>query len=189
MVFKLPGKSSIRYGGNKAMRVVRKTRPQGFTLVEILVAALLLSGSLIVIMKLWSVSRSITEGSRNTAEYYTIARQETERARTSSDKQFLTSATATTIGPRTGFAFIFQNSSATYTLPLTVTTNYDQNGLPVSSGGYYQAVSEYRRIMTGTEADPNKQLGVQKVDIYVLPRATGDKQVYETSMFFTEVGL
>lgn len=53
-----------------------------FTLVEILVSAMLLTLSLSAVVTLWSVSRSTTERSRDMAEYYIVAHHEAERYRT-----------------------------------------------------------------------------------------------------------
>lgn len=182
---------------------IQKTRRRshrGFTLTEILVAVLLLSGSLTAIFKLWSVSRNITEHSRDTAEYYAIARQEAEKDRL------------------TGFKSIFNPANSTYgtwttsgTPPNTTLvftgkprfTDYDQNGNALATvtsltaaatlGAYYRAVSTYS-LMSGSTAfgspeyvDSAKRLGVQKIQVYAISNVT--KSVYDTSLFFTQWGV
>jgi prepilin-type N-terminal cleavage/methylation domain-containing protein len=147
-------------------------RRGGFTLVEILVAVLLLSGSLVAIMQLWSVSRSITERSRDTAEYYAIARQELERDRVNG----------------------FDGVTAVLSTPRT--TDYDQNGAVVATGSttaFYRAISTYSLVSTsptsGVPEPVGKQLGVQVVVIYTMNNGTVGPEVYRTTMFFTSAGV
>jgi prepilin-type N-terminal cleavage/methylation domain-containing protein len=178
------------------MRRSRKRRG-GFTLIEILVATVLLSGSLVAIVKLWSVSRSITEQSRNVAEYYVIARQEVEKVRVPGVSRF----------DGNGF-----NSAAS----LVRLSDYDQNGNLLSEAvtsllatptplAYYRVRSTFTLVSTNSSPEPEgKRLGVQKVEVFVItghtgfPRtgttiegasATPPKPAYETATFFAAAGV
>src|SRR5438552_578480 len=79
------GRRSTRSGGTEAMATdiitvrLKQRERQAFTLIEILISVLLLSLSLAAMASLWGFSRKITERSRDTAEYFAIARQEIER--------------------------------------------------------------------------------------------------------------
>lgn len=145
-----------------------------FTLIEILVATLLLGLSLIAIVKLWGVSRSITETSRNTAEYYTVARKEIESGKDSG-----------------GFNALFIPS------PITLQPGYyDQTGTLLGrsdtpiSGAYYKATSTFSLVATSGETDAKKKLGVHRVQIYVVNNGTvGGTVVFDTTMFYCAGGI
>lgn len=165
----------------------------GFTLIEILVATLLLSGSLVLIFKLWSVSRSITERSRDTAEYYAIARQEAERGRVSP---------ASVSPARTGFNYYFNNGTFG-SAEFWQYVDYDFNGAPLmttpgyatsenaartatlTSGTQYRAVSHFKRD-TSTASVAYYQLGIQEILVFSVNGTTvGTTPSYQTAMFFT----
>jgi type II secretory pathway pseudopilin PulG len=149
----------------------RRKRRRGSTLTEILVAMALLSGSVAPAMMLWRVSRSITEGSRDLAEYYAVGRREAERTR--------------------GYRYeqIFFNTAYAGGVCPPITTRYNQDADTPTAGrpALYEAVSTFYRRQTGSE-DEQRQLGIQIIDIYRLPRTGGDRPVYSTSMFFTVGG-
>jgi prepilin-type N-terminal cleavage/methylation domain-containing protein len=154
----------------------KRCRSTGFTLVEILVSVVLLSVSLMAMMTLWSVSRKITERSRDGSEYYAVARREAEKTRR--------------------YRGVFLNSAYTSTNPATsgvspaTTTPYNQDAQAptVAKPAVYQAISTFTRKQTGSE-DAERQLGVQVIDVYLLPRTTGDVPIYSTSMFFSVGGV
>jgi Tfp pilus assembly protein PilV len=173
----------------------RTGRRGGFTLIEILVAVLLLSGSLVAMMALWSVSRRMTERSRDTAEYYAIARQEAERDRALGFNGIFNAP---------GFA----NNSTRY-------TDYDPAGTPLATvtsfaaaptaGAYYRARSAYSLVITGSTAanspeslDPAKRLGVQVIEVFPITGHAGNpptgtaverSAIYQTTLFFAQGGV
>jgi prepilin-type N-terminal cleavage/methylation domain-containing protein len=148
----------------------------GFTLIEILVATVLLAGSLAAMMTLWSVSRRITERSRDTAEYYAIARIELERFRTRSSTSSAFDVLVSTTWPKS--------------------QDYDQNGTPVTSGStsaFYRATSTYSLVSTsptsGVAEPAGKQLGVLTVVVYTMSNGSQGPEVYRTAGFFTSAGV
>ena len=151
--------------------VYRRKRRRGVTQVEILVATMLLSGSLVPTMMLWRMSRSITEVSRNLAEYYAVARREVERTRVYR------------------YEDLFFNTAYVGGVCAPTTTQYNQDGdTPTAAKpALYEVVSTFYRRQTGSE-DERRQLGIQIIDLYRLPRTRGDTAVYSTSMFFTVGG-
>jgi prepilin-type N-terminal cleavage/methylation domain-containing protein len=171
--------------GGSAARRGRRGRA-GLTLIELLVAILILSFSTAAMVTLWSISRKITEHARDTAEYYAIARQEMEKMRTSS--VINSNAYYDPFRPR------FFNSAYSGNPQIGVssatTTNYNQDGATptVSKPAVYQAVSTFDRQPTGSE-DAERQLGIQVIKIYVLPRVAGDTPVYTTTMLYTVGGI
>jgi prepilin-type N-terminal cleavage/methylation domain-containing protein len=156
---------------NTIARPNRPGRNGGFTLIELLVAVLLLSITMSAIVTLWSVSRKITERSRDTAEYYAIARQELERDR-------------------------FAGFDGVPAVTTVKTTDYDQNGSVVATGSvtaFYRAISTTRLVATspiaGVDEPKGKQLGVQEIAIYTMSNGTAGPVVYQTTMFFTSAGV
>lgn len=172
-------------------RITKREAPRGFTLIEILVAVLLLTFSLSAIMSLWSVSRRVTERSRDTAEYYAIARQEAELYRAAR------------------FGGIFNSTVFSYTTPRY--TDYDQNGNPVSTPGvitalnsactasaYYRVRSTFSLVQTGTETNGLDKLGIHVIEVFPITGHTGTPltgttvattAIYRTSLFFAFVGV
>ncbi len=151
--------------------VYRRKRRRGVTQVELLVATMLLSGSLVPTMMLWRMSRSITEVSRNLAEYYAVARREVERTRVYRyEELFFHTAYAGGVCP-----------------PITTRYNQDADIPTAARPALYEAVSTFYRRQTGSE-DEQRQLGIQIIDVYRLPRSGGDWPVYSTSLFFTVGG-
>lgn len=156
--------------------------PRGFTLIEILVAVGLLALSTAAMVTLWSVSRRITERSRDTGEAIAVARQEVER-----DKGIL-------------FNGIFIKSTGAFTTNNPKRTDYDANGTALAtnlaanaaptSNSVYRAVSTYTLTATGSEADPNKMLGVQRVDVYDRNgSAFNNTAVFSTAVFYSAAGV
>jgi len=180
----------------------RSRRTTGFTLIEILVSVLILSLSVAAMATLWSLSRNITERSRDTAEYATIGRQEIER-----DKAI-------------GFTTLFSSGASA---PAIRYTDYDQNGLPLATnyqyqtppypttatmtvnGGltltstattsprlaYYRSVVTYSLVPTGSETG-DKRLGVAVVQVYKDNGTTTfdtSTVVYQTVAFYTKPGV
>jgi prepilin-type N-terminal cleavage/methylation domain-containing protein len=165
---------------------------QGFTLIEILVAVLLLSISLAAIVSLWSVSRKITERSRDGGEYYAVARQEVERDKASQFK----------------ILYITENRSGTVRI-----TDYSETGAPLATNGindlgipvvaaltltaaptataYYRAVSTYSLVSTGSDVVTTRRLGIQKVEVYRRSGTNFDtaSPVYETTDFYSAAGV
>lgn len=143
-------------------------RQAGFTLVEILVATVLLSMTLAATMALWSVSRGITERSREAAEYYTIAQHEVEAS-------------------RAGFSII----------PVVVSDYTQDGGRHAVPGGFgapltpidvaYRVKSTYSLVSTeATPFDPTKWLGVQIVELYpVTGTVVAAEPVHRTTAFFS----
>ncbi len=158
-------------------------RQRGFTLVEILISVLLLSGSLAAMMTLWSVSRRITERSRDTAEYYAVARQEAERDRAIGFYSVFNSTTN---------PYFVHNADGTITSTPRY-TDYDQNGKVAAqtpaTTPYYRARSTYSLEATSGE-EQLKRLGVQVIEVFTITNGTvGTTPIYRTTMFFTVVGV
>lgn len=172
-----------RIGPGGASRFARAA----FTLTEILVATFLLSGSLIALTTIWSLSRRVTETSRDTAEYYAIARQEIERDRA------------------LGFDAIFNSPTFSYATPRY--TDYDETGKPANepprTPARYRAKSQYYLVRTGNGPqrqsdvdDPQRRLGIQIIKIYPILRNGGEVSVneaepprYQTTMLFALTGV
>lgn len=154
------------------MRIKRRARGRAFSLVELLVAVALLSISMAAVTTLWGLARRVTERSRDTAEYYAVARRELERARA------------------VQYVGLFFNGATTggVVAPVTTTYNQDADAPTVAKPAVYEAVSTFTRRQTSAE-DPQRQLGVQVIDVYLLPRAVGDTPVYSTSTFFAIGGV
>jgi type II secretory pathway pseudopilin PulG len=149
---------------NKALR--------GFTLTEILVATFLLNVSIAGSVTLWKASVRLTEGSRDVAEFYAIARQEAERTRVCR------------------YNDLFFNVAYLGGVAPAITTGYGGDGTASGAAkpALYEAVSSFHRRQTGVE-DEQRQLGIQIIEIYRLPHAPADKPLYSTAMFFTVGGV
>lgn len=156
-----------------------RRRVRATSLIEILIAVVLLAFSVAAMVTLWGVSRRITERSRDTAEYFVVARQEIERDKASK------------------FMALFIDAGVT----ATRWTDYDQQGTPLATGlaansaatanAYYRAKSAYTLAATGSETG-DKQLGVQKVEIFIKNGATTfdtSTVVYQTAAFYTKPGV
>lgn len=166
-------------------------RCAGVTLIEVLVAALLLILSVIAIAQMWKLSRHLTENSRNWAEYYAVARQEVERdkepqSRTIAGTQF-----------QGQFVYLF-NSPGPPSNPLW--TDYTQNGVVLATnlasgaaataGAYYRAKSVYTLVTTGSETEATRKLGIQQISVYQINGTTvGTTPVYQTTIFYTAPGV
>lgn len=151
---------------------MRNAGYRGFTLTEILVATFLLNVSIAGSVTLWKASVRMTEGSRDRAEFYAIARQEAERAHACR------------------YNDLFFNVACPGGVAPAATTGYSQDGTAstATKPALYEAVSTFHRRQTGAE-DEQRQLGVQIIEIYRLPHAPADKPLYSTAMFFTVGGV
>jgi type II secretory pathway pseudopilin PulG len=166
-----------------------RSRTGAFTLTEILVAAMLLAGSLVAVMTLWSVSRRITERTRSTAEAYDVARQEAERYR--------------------AFQFNGIFNSTTFVAGTPRYTDYDETGArlamvaskdsPVTispNRAYYRTESAFYLEPTSAD-DPLQRIGVQVIRVYPItysngegrPPARDDTDVYHTMQFLSIAGV
>lgn len=168
------------------MMVLAKTKPRAaFTLVEVLVAATLLAGSLVAAVTLWGLSRGITERSRQTAEYYIIGCQETERYRSAGFDAIFNSTTVPLDTPR--YADYDQNGAwlaAVSSLNSSVTTSPRR--------AFYRAESVFSLDPT-TAADPLQRLGVQAIRVFPI-RSEGNvlivgAEAYRTVICYTAAGF
>lgn len=161
---------------------MRRRPLRGFTLIEILVAVALLALSTAAIVTLWSVARRITERSRDAGEAIAVARQEAER-----DKAAL-------------FNGVFIKGTGAFTANNPKRTDYDQYGTALATNlaanaaptanSVYRAVSTYTRTATGSETDPNRMLGIQRIDVYDRSgNGFSNTAVYSTAIFFTAAGV
>lgn len=162
----------------------------GFTLTEILAAAVLLSLSLVAMTTLWSFSRRITEGSRNTAERYAVARREVERDRALGFNSIFNVAPP----------IVFLTSDGTYQSS-PHETDYDEQARTQSEAAnssswkpYYRARSTYYLRPTSGENDPLKWLGIQVVEVFPYiedgtTRTPASTPSYTTTAFYTVAGL
>jgi prepilin-type N-terminal cleavage/methylation domain-containing protein len=158
-------------------------RAGGFTLIEVLISVLLLSVCLMAMMQLWSISRKITERSRDTAEYYAVSRQEIERYRAigfnNIFNQGLNSASP---------SYLYYNlSSQTSVAPVHY---YAANGaiLGSSAGAYYAVTSTFSVAATDAESG-TKRLGVQKVAVYLATDTGFTNPLFSTTIYFTAAGV
>ncbi|MES2461707.1 MAG: type II secretion system protein [Armatimonadota bacterium] len=155
----------------------------GFTLIEVLIAVVLLSLSLAAMVTLWSVSRRITERSRDSAEYYAIARQEAERFRVLGYQSVFNESRTSTAAP---YTYINPATSAN-TWPAQY---YDEKGVWLGTtavvGTYYRVTSTFS--YSGTAGGTGIQrVGVQKIEVYTVANAV--TPVYDTRMLFTAGGI
>ncbi|MGC4047854.1 MAG: prepilin-type N-terminal cleavage/methylation domain-containing protein [Armatimonas sp.] len=155
---------------------------RGFTLIETLVAALLLSLSIAAMVTLWGLGRRLTEQSRDMAEHIAVARQEAER-----DKALL-------------YNGVFINSTGNYTAHNPQRTDYTATGqvlatnlaanAAATTGAYYRAVSTYTIVTTGSETDPKRKLGIQIIQVF--PKSGSGFSAtasYQTTVFYTSAGV
>lgn len=160
------------------------SRRSAFTLIEVLVAVILLTLMMLAITRLYALSRSVTERSRDWAEYYAITRQEAERSK------------ATTFN---GLFIAAGNVYSSANNPLR--TDYDERGnllatnlaanASPTNGAYYRAVSTYALVSTGTETLAARKLGVQVIQVYRKSTATAfeGSPVFQTTVFHTAPGV
>lgn len=155
---------------------------RGYTLIETLVAALLLSFSIAAMVAIWGLGRRLTEQSRDMAEHIAVARQEAER-----DKAQL-------------FNGVFILSTGNYTAHNPQRTDYSETGqvlatnlaanAATTSGAYYRAVSTYTLVTTGSETDSKRKLGIQIIEVF--PRSGSGFSTtysYRTTVFYTSAGV
>lgn len=162
-----------------------KQRRNSFTLIEILVAVVLLSTSLAAVMTLWSVSRRITERSRDTGEYYAIARQEVERERGNSFSYLFILPTAYLSRP-----WVTDYGQSAESLTFGVNMAFDA---PATSGAQYRARSTFYLVSTDSTLpiiESRRRLGVQVIEVFdvdkVLSSFPNDPPtLYRTTVFFT----
>jgi type II secretory pathway pseudopilin PulG len=171
-------------GGRGESAPARRVRRGAFSLVELLVAVLLLSISVAAITTLWNFSRKVTERSRDWAEYYVVARQEAERGKNTLFKQLFISS-----------GNIYSSGNNPHR------TDYDQKGLllatnlaagaAVTANAYYRVVSTYSLVATGAETDNTRKLGVQKIQVYRKSTATAFEgtPIYQTCVFYSSPGV
>ncbi len=158
----------------------RYRNARAFTLIEVLVAVLLLTFTMVAITRLWSVSRSITERSRDWGEYYAVTRQEVERDKASQFK----------------ILYITENRGGTDRV-----SDYSEKGILLATGltlgaaptadAYYRAVSSYALVATGSDTDATRKLGVQVVRVYRKSGTTFDTAtvMYQATDFYSVAGV
>jgi prepilin-type N-terminal cleavage/methylation domain-containing protein len=159
----------------------RRTRTsRGFSLIEVLIAVLLLSMSMAAIVRLWSISRSVTERSRDWGEYYAVARQEVER-----DKSYQFKVLYITES-RNGTSRIsdYDESGRLLTIGLAAAT-------APTTGAYYRAYSTYSLVSTGFDTEDTRKLGIQVVKIYRKNGTVFDTgtAIYQTTAFYSVAGI
>jgi type II secretory pathway pseudopilin PulG len=155
---------------------------RGFTLIETLVGALLLSLSIAAMVSIWGLGRRLTEQSRDMAEHIAVARQEAER-----DKAAL-------------FSGVFIVSTGNFTANNPKRSDYSATGQLLATnlgstatptgGAFYRAVSTYSLVTTGSETDVKRRLGIQIIEVF--PRSgTGFATTasYRTTVFYTSAGV
>jgi hypothetical protein len=169
----------------------------------------MLSLSVAAMATLWSLSRKVTERSRDTAEYFAIARQEAERDKAAAYYDTNTSTQISTFN-----ALFIKNGVAAQRV-----TDYDHDGQPLAAnraypnppfsngptvvstltatstattGSYYRAVSTYTLVSTGStaQAATDHRLGVQYIQIYANNGTTtvNTTASYQTTVFYSPPG-
>jgi len=159
-------------------------RRRATSIVEVLVAAALLAVSMAAATVIWSVSRNISARSRDTAEYYAIARQEVER-----DKFLLFKPIFVTPGTRL--------ANVSFRTDYTETGGFVANGMasgaaPSSATTFYRAQSTYSLVATGNETIPTRKLGIQKIQVFrrvIGANSFEGTPIYETAVFYTAPGV
>ena len=136
--------------------------------------------SIAAITRLWAVSRTQTERSRDWGETYAVARQEVER-----DKAIQFKFLFTAPGNRTGTSLI---------------SDYNQNGARLATGlvsgaarttgAMYRAISTYSLVATGTETDNTRKLGVISISVFKWQgTAFSTTPDFRTAVFYTSPGV
>lgn len=162
----------------------KRSNCRAFTLIEVLIAVMLLSFTLAAMVRLWSIARELTERTRYTAEYYFVGRQEAERFRIIGYATIFNQPLATASSPYT----YFNPSTGATVWP---TQYYDENGnlLTSSTGAFYSVVSKFSLIPLPVVAAPPplQQLGVQQIDVYAVAAPTVG--LFETFQLFSAGGI
>ncbi len=140
----------------------RDRRRRGVTMIEGLVAALILAVSLMGLMNAWLFSFGLTQKTDEIADAYNIARAEVERIRA------------------LGFDYMPPDSIA---VPIA-SQQYNGSAVPVTSGGYYRAqVAVLREEPVSGMPD---QLRMRAVEVEV--RRISDSQVLFRTQTYLVLG-
>jgi prepilin-type N-terminal cleavage/methylation domain-containing protein len=156
-------------------------RRAGFSLIEVLVSVLLLSLCLVAMTSLYGVSRKITERSRDTGEYYAVARQEAERLRSAGYTAIFDQG----IPSGGSYTYYNPNTGATTYLPQYYDVTGAHLGTSAGTTGYYKVTSTFSVIIVTGELQSQK-VGVHQISV-ALVSAPGTP-VYTTTIFFSPAG-
>ncbi|MES2461581.1 MAG: type II secretion system protein [Armatimonadota bacterium] len=164
----------------KTPEMPRHRRARAFSLIEVLVAVMLLAISTASLIRLWGLSRTLTERNRDWSEYYSVARQEIERDKSQQFKA-LYITTGTAVASRTSD---YDEKGALLATNLAT-------GAAATTNAYYRAVSTYTLVTTGSETDATRRLGVQTVRVYRKIGTTLDTAtvVYQVTDFYSAAGV